>query len=104
MGEFGIILLLLYSYASIGIYQMEQEFKNREGRRETFLNKVWKVSKNQNLYLKIRDQLIVLYCNPRTDRWKFSVNGKFCDETYATKEQAKNAVFEVIDSNSSVPS
>lgn len=75
----------------------EQEFKNKEARRETFLNKAWRVSKNQNLYLKIKDQLIVLYCNPKTEKWKFSVNGKFCDETYDTKEQAINAVFEVID-------
>lgn len=75
----------------------EQEFKNKEARRETFLNKVWKVSKNQNLYLKMKDHLLILYRNPTTNKWNFSVDGKFCDESYVTKEQAVNAVFEVID-------
>ncbi len=75
----------------------EQELKNKEARRETFLKREWKVSKNQNRYLKIKDHLLVLYCNPKTKKWKYSIDGKFCDETYATKESLLNVLFDVID-------
>lgn len=75
----------------------EQDFKNKEARRENFLKREWKVSKNQNLYSKIKDHLVVLYFDSKANKWKFAVDGKFYSETYATKEMTINAVFEVME-------
>lgn len=80
----------------------EQECKNREARRETFMNRPWKQSRNQNPYLKVKDHLIVLYENRNREArdfgmWKYSIDNVFSPEVFRTKEEAKLAAFEALE-------
>jgi len=77
--------------------QREQAFKNKEARREHFLRREWKQSKNNNRYLKIKDHLLVLYYNDRQHHWKYSLDNVFCNQTFDTQEEAINAAFEALE-------
>lgn len=72
----------------------EQNFKNKEARRENFKKRKWKDSRKGNSYLKIKNHVIVLYKNKNGNGWKYSIDSVFCDGTYPTKEKAINAAFE----------
>lgn len=45
----------------------------------------WKVSRNNNEYLKIKEHLIVLYKNRESGKWKYSFDkqksGRSCEQT-----------------------
>ena len=75
----------------------EQDFKSKEARRESFKNRHWKTSKNSNSYLKIKDNLVVLYYNKNYNNWKYSLDNQFCPEIYSTREEAIDAAFEVLE-------
>ena len=77
--------------------QREQDFKNKQSRRENFKKRKWKTSKNNNSYLKIKEHLVVLYFNKKFNNWKYSIDNQFCVEVYPTREQAVDAAFEVLD-------
>ena len=81
----------------------ENSFKNKENRREHFLNRKWKMSRNGNEYIKVKEHIIVLYhygvgaLNHISKGWKYSLDGKFCSTMYPSREQAQNAAFEALD-------
>ena len=75
----------------------EQEFKNKQTRRENFHNRKWKTSKNNNQYVKIRDHIIVLYFNRNFNNWKYSIDNVFCIEVFETREKAMDAAFEALE-------
>jgi hypothetical protein len=75
----------------------EQEFKNEQKRKENFKNKTWKISKNSNSYLKIKDHLIVLYYSKTKNNWKYSLDNVFCKEVYSTREEVMEAAFEALE-------
>lgn len=77
--------------------QRENDFKNREKRRENFKKRKWKQSKNNNSYIKIKDHLIVLYYNAKYNNWKYSLDNQFCVEVYKDKESAMDAAFEALE-------
>ena len=77
--------------------QRENDFKNKEARRENFKNRKWKNSKNNNPFIKIKDHLIVLYYNKIYNNWKYSLDNVFCVEVYETKDAAMNAAFEALE-------
>ena len=77
--------------------QRENDFKNKEKRRENFKTRKWKTSKNNNSFLKIKDHLIVLYYNKKYDNWKYSLDNVFCVEVYNTREEAMDAAFEALE-------
>ena len=77
--------------------QRVQEFKKKQARKENFKRRNWKISKNNNRYLKIKDRLIVLYYNEKRNNWKYSLDNVFCVEVYATRDEAMDAAFEAID-------
>ena len=52
--------------------QRERDFKNSQARRENFMMQKWKVPRNNNEYLKIKEHLIVLYKNRKSGKWKYS--------------------------------
>lgn len=78
--------------------QRERDFKNKQTRRENFKKRKWKISKNNNSYIKIKNHLIVLYYNKRFDNWKYSIDNVFCAEVYPTKEEAMDGAFEALES------
>ena len=71
----------------------EQDYKNQQSRKNNFMTRKWKQSKNNNSYLKIKDHLIVLYFNKNYKNWKYSLDNVFCVEVYKTREEAMNAAF-----------
>ena len=75
----------------------EQDFKSKESRKENFKNRQWKISKNSNSYIKIKDHLVVLYHNKKYDTWKYSLDNVFCPEIYPTREEAMDAAFEALE-------
>ena len=52
--------------------QRERDFKNSQARRENIMMRKWKVSRNNNEYLKIKEHLIVLHKNRESGKWKYS--------------------------------
>lgn len=80
-----------------GAVKRESDFKNREKRRASFLARQWKMSKNNNSYLKIQDHLLVLYNNKNNGTWKFSIDNQFCRESYVSRRDAINATFEAFE-------
>ncbi|MBR6916915.1 MAG: ATP-binding domain-containing protein [Clostridia bacterium] len=77
--------------------QRERDFKNSQARRENFMNRRWKVSRNNNEYLKIKEHLIVLYKNRESGKWKYSFDNAFAPEIFNTREEAVSAAFEALE-------
>ena len=77
--------------------QREQEYKNKQTRRENFKKRKWKTSKNNNSYIKIKNHLIVLYYNKRFNNWKYSIDNVFCPEVYSNREEAMDGAFEALE-------
>ena len=77
--------------------QREQDFKNKQGRRQNFQKRKWKISRNGNSYLKIKEHIVVLYQDKVYKNWKYSIDNVFCQEIFATKEEAIDAVFEALE-------
>lgn len=75
----------------------ENEFKNKEARRENFIKRKWKTSRNGNQYVKIKDHIIVLYQQKDLSGWKYSLDSRFCGTLFDTREKAVAAVFEALD-------
>lgn len=70
----------------------EQEFKNRQARKENFTKKQWKISKNGNQFIKIKGHLFVIYKTRGV--WKYVVDGNFCEQAYYSRQAVIEAVFE----------
>lgn len=77
--------------------QRERDMKNKSQRKEKFLNRKWKTSRNGNTYIKIKDHIIVLYCRKSDGVWKYSIDNKFCIEIFENREAAKEAAFEALE-------
>lgn len=75
----------------------EQDFKNKQARLDSFMNRKWKVSRSSNSYLKIRDHLIVLYFSKRYNNWKYSLDNVFAPESFRTREECMRAAFEALE-------
>lgn len=75
----------------------EQDFKSKQARKENFMNKPWKTSKNSNSYIKVKDHLVVLYHNKKLNNWKYSLDNVFCPEVFASREEAMDAAFEALE-------
>ncbi len=77
--------------------QRERDMKNKSQRKEKFLNRKWKTSRNGNTYIKIKDHIVVLYCRKSDGVWKYSIDNKFCIEIFENREAAKEAAFEALE-------
>lgn len=75
----------------------EQDFKSKQARKENFMTRPWKTSKNSNSYIKVKDHLVVLYHNKKLNNWKYSLDNVFCPEVFASREEAMDAAFEALE-------
>ncbi|MBP1543131.1 MAG: UvrD-helicase domain-containing protein [Oscillospiraceae bacterium] len=75
----------------------EQDFKNRQSRRNTFVTRPWKVSKNNNRYIKVNGRLVVLYHDDKRKCWRYSIDKVFGKGSYPTPEAAMEAAFDELD-------
>lgn len=71
----------------------EAAFKNRQKREATFKRKKWKLSKNGNEYLKIKNHIIVLFYYQKTGKWGFALDGKFSEQSFNSRNECLEAVF-----------
>ncbi len=77
--------------------QREQDFKNKEARRESFKTRQWKTSRNGSRYIKIKNHIIVLFYDSREGTWKYALDRTFCQEAFRTAEEAMDAAFEALE-------
>lgn len=77
--------------------QREREFKSKQARKANFKSRKWKISKNNNRYIKLKDHLIVLYYSRKNNNWKYSIDNVFCPEVFPTEDDAVDAAFEAFD-------
>lgn len=76
----------------------ESEYKSRESRREHFLKKKWKQSRKGNEYLNTDGHVIVLYRLEKAgNRWKYSIDNKFCKTLYSDRDKAACGVFDALE-------
>ncbi len=80
----------------------EQQFKNKQKRLENFLARSWKISRNQNAYLKIRGHLLIL-CQQNSrnsdnkNSWKYALDHNFCPTSFPDIDTCKCAAFEALE-------
>ena len=80
----------------------EQQFKNKQKRLENFLARSWKISRNQNAYLKIRGHLLIL-CqqnfrnSDNKNSWKYALDHNFCPTSFPDIDTCKRAAFEALE-------
>ena len=77
--------------------QREQDYKNKQARKENFKKRKWKLSKNNNRYVTIKNHLIVLYYSAKNDNWKYSIDNKFSVEVFLTRDEAMDGAFEALE-------
>ncbi len=77
--------------------QREQEFKNRQARKENFVKKDWPKSRNSNPYKKADNHLVVLYYDEKKRVWKYSIDGRFSVEEFQTQDKCAAAAFEKLE-------
>lgn len=75
----------------------ERDFKNKQARRESFLNRKWRTSRNGNSYLKIKEHVIILCKSKDGSRWSFSIDRIFNESSCKTKENCMLEAFEALD-------
>ena len=75
----------------------ERDFKNRQARLKNFRSRKWKTSKNNNLYAKIKNHIVVLYKINPGNGWKYSIDNVFCKEKYESRDSAVTALFEMLE-------
>ena len=77
--------------------ERERNLKNQLARKESFLRRQWKRSKNGNQYLKIRGHVLVLYKLKNGGGWKYAVDSAFAPELFNSRESAVLAAFQAFD-------
>lgn len=77
--------------------ERERDLKNQQARKESFVRREWKRSKNGNEYLKIRGHVLVLYKLKNGGGWKYAVDSAFANELFGSRESAVLAAFQAFD-------
>ena len=76
--------------------ERERDLKNQQARKESFLRRQWKLSKNGNQYLKLRGHVLVLYML-KNGGWKYAIDSTFANEVFGSREDAVLAAFRALD-------
>ena len=77
--------------------ERERNLKNQLARKESFIRRQWKRSKNGNEYLRIRGHVLVLYKLKNGGGWKYAIDSAFANELFNTRENAIMAAFQAFD-------
>ncbi len=77
----------------------EREVRNRTKRRESFVNRTWRVSRKGNAYLKFEGELITIFS--QRGKWNFSVSAgqdvEFGPGGFGTPQDVKAYIFDLVD-------
>lgn len=75
----------------------EREFKNKQIRRENFHTRKWRISARGSSFINVNGHHVVL-CKSKFDgRWKYALDGVFCQTNYLSRSEAVDAAFEALD-------
>ena len=75
----------------------ERDLKNRLSRRDSFLRRRWKQSRNGNPYLKYQGHLVVLFRLKDGSGWKYAIDEAFADEVCRSQGDAVLAAFAALE-------
>ena len=75
----------------------ESDLKNEEARRNNFINRKWKLSKNGNLYIRVKDHFIFVGSSKDGKKWKYSIDLNFCTTSFSSKREAMSAAFDALE-------
>lgn len=78
--------------------KLEKELRNKEKRRENFMRKEWSISSRGNEYKKIKNRIIVLFYDNKTNKVTYSIDGRYSKKWFDTRNEALNAIFDIISS------
>jgi hypothetical protein len=71
----------------------ETRLRNRAARRTRWLQRKWRVSAKGNSFLNVEGRNLGVYPT-KTKRWGYRIDSQFGPRTYATKDEAKLALFD----------
>ena len=75
----------------------EQRLKNRAARKNKWLTRKWRVSRNGNRYLKIDGRNVGVFPDKfHPDKWKWHIDDDFSRDRFDTAEAAKSALFDAL--------
>ncbi|MCC8360613.1 hypothetical protein [Salinimicrobium sediminilitoris] len=77
--------------------KQEQRLRHKAQRRINWLRKEWKASKNGNLFVKVKDHLVVIFRDKRTKKFRCKIGEFYGKKQFETIKLAKLAAFEGIE-------
>ena len=60
------------------------------------MRKEWERSSKGNEYKKIKNHIIVLFYDKKTNKFTYSIDGKYSKKWFDTRSEALNAIFDVV--------
>lgn len=77
--------------------ERQKQLENRARRKENWRHKDWKQSQKGNSYYKFEGHLLVVFRDKKTNKFKFTIDGKFGLKSYQYLSEAKGAIFNTIE-------
>ena len=77
----------------VGPRQREAKLRNRAARRTRWLLRKWRVSAKGNSFMNVDGYNLGVHMN-QYKRWGYRIESRFGPKTYATKDEAKLALFD----------
>jgi len=77
----------------VGPKQREAKLRNRAARRTRWLQRKWRVSAKGNSFMNVDGYNLGVHMN-QSKRWGYRIDSRFGMKTFATKDEAKLALFD----------
>ena len=77
----------------VGPRQREAKLRNRAARRTRWLLRKWRVSAKGNSFMNVDGYNLGVHMN-QYKRWGYRIESRFGPKTFATKDEAKLALFD----------
>lgn len=77
----------------VGPRQREAKLRNRAARRTRWLQRKWRVSAKGNSFMNVDGYNLGVHMN-QSKRWGYRIESRFGMKTFATKDEAKLALFD----------
>jgi len=77
--------------------ERQRQLENKAKRKENWKCKDWKQSKKGSDYYNFEDHILVIFRDKRTNKFKYTIDGKFSLKSYQYLSDAKEAIFNKIE-------
>lgn len=75
----------------------EKELRNRANRRTNWAKKEWKISQQNNFYLKVDGHLLIIFKDVINNKYKVKIDEIYGKKTFENVKEAKYAAFNGIE-------